>query len=44
MIVDTDPVMAAAVPAVMAGGFRVLAAPPRRPRLLAVNEFVLLFF
>jgi len=44
MIVDTDPVMAAAVPAVMAGGFRVLGPPPRRPRLLAVNEFVLLFF
>jgi hypothetical protein len=36
--------MAAAVPAVMAGGFRVLAAPRRRPGLLAVNEFVLFFF
>ena len=44
MIVDTDPIMAAAIPAVMAGGFRVLVAPRRLPGLLAVNEFVLLFF
>ena len=44
MIVDTDPVMAAAILAVMAGGFRVLVAPRRLPGLLAVNEFVLFFF
>jgi len=36
--------MVVAVPRVMAGGFRVMAAPRRRPGLLAVNEFVLFFF